>query len=457
MTGITQQEKQTGVSLFLPSPLAWWQLLLPFAGFCMLAAHYLRAGDWGMCAAILSVSALSFTRYAWARLVSAVFLLLGSLLWVNVGMTLVQVRVELDASWMRLAVILSCVTVVTVAGSLLLASQRALARFTKDASTATPQTIAFFLTGTLLWICREKVSFLVPLLADRFLSGSGPVEIVLVSGYAAVVCRLLHSRRRARKVRGKIWLFFSVMFFGQLALGLMGVEKMLMTGSLHLPVPALIYAGPLFRGSGFFMAILFTVSVLLVGPAWCSHLCYIGAWDDQMSRRKKRPCSALPHWGPRVRMGIAVGVLGGALVMRWAGVSGFVAAVCAGGFGLVGVWIMVSVSARKGIMVHCSAFCPMGVMSNLLGKISFWRLRISDECTLCGACTAMCRYDALGKGQLEKQRPGFTCTLCRDCTTVCKHNAISLTFAGISSPAITSGFIVMIVSLHAVFLAVARM
>ena len=38
------------------------------------------------------------------------------------------------------------------------------------------------------------------------------------------------------------------------------------------------------RGGGLFMAILFSASVLLVGPAWCSWLCYIGAWDDRVAR-----------------------------------------------------------------------------------------------------------------------------------------------------------------------------
>ena len=45
-----------------------------------------------------------------------------------------------------------------------------------------------------------------------------------------------------------------------------------MTGKLHLPVPALIVAGPVYRGSVGFMLILFLCTILLVGPAWCSHL-----------------------------------------------------------------------------------------------------------------------------------------------------------------------------------------
>ena len=54
-------------------------------------------------------------------------------------------------------------------------------------------------------------------------------------------------------------------------------------GEMHLPVPALILAGPLYRGEGFFMLFLFLSTVLIVGPAWCSWLCYVGAWDNVSS------------------------------------------------------------------------------------------------------------------------------------------------------------------------------
>ena len=47
-----------------------------------------------------------------------------------------------------------------------------------------------------------------------------------------------------------MWLIFSIIFFTQLILGVAGVDKLLMTGKLHLPVPALIAAGPLYRAGG---------------------------------------------------------------------------------------------------------------------------------------------------------------------------------------------------------------
>ena len=81
--------------------------------------------------------------------------------------------------------------------------------------------------------------------------------------------------KRNRQLRALLWGGFSVIFFLQLALGLLGLNQMLMTGTSRLPIPALILAGPVYLGEGIFMLGLLT-TIAMVGPAWCSHLCYIG-------------------------------------------------------------------------------------------------------------------------------------------------------------------------------------
>jgi polyferredoxin len=298
---------------------------------------------------------------------------------------------------------------------------------------------------------------MILLLADRFFPGSGVVEIFIIAAYAAWLCGLLLEKRTQRKARSYAWAFFSFIFFGQLALGLLGFTSFLMTGSLHLPIPALIVAGPLFRGTGFFMLILFSVSVLLVGSAWCSHLCYIGAWDDRMSRVHKGKTGRLPTWVPRVRIVLSMVVFTTALGMGLIGVPVLVAVWVAVIFGLIGVAIMLYVSRWMKMMVHCSAFCPLGVMSNLLGKVGPWRLRFSDACTKCNACVAVCRYNAITPERLEAGYPAFSCSLCRDCTAVCRHGAAEVRFLGFASPKVTHIFVVLVTSLHAIFLGVARM
>ena len=439
------------------SPLRAGWLVVPILGLLILAAHFLRFGNMGLAITIVAMAGLCFTRFGWARIVCYVALFAGSFLWVQSGIEFVQIRMAVGQPWIRLVVIMGSVCAFSLFGAWILSTERAAVRFFKGRSTAISQAVVFILASGGLWLCRAMPKNMTLLLADRFVPGSGVVEIFVIAVYAAWLCGLLLDKRTQRKARSYAWAFFSFIFFGQLALGLLGFTTFLMTGSLHLPIPALIVAGPLFRGSGFFMLILFSVSVLLVGSAWCSHLCYIGAWDDRMSRVHKGKTGRLPAWAPKFRIALAIVVFATALGMGLAGVPVLVAVWSAAILGLIGVAIMLFVSRRMKMMVHCSAFCPLGVMSNLLGKLSPWRLRFSDACTKCNACVAVCRYNAITPERLEAGSPAFSCSLCRDCTAVCKHGAAEVRFFGFASPNVTHIFVVLVTSLHAIFLGVARM
>jgi polyferredoxin len=250
---------------------------------------------------------------------------------------------------------------------------------------------------------------------------------------------------------------FSLVFFAQLGLGLAGLQSMLMTGELHLPIPALILAGPVYRGEGLFMPVLYTVTIILVGPAWCSWLCYVGAWDDFAARRRKGGNRPVPGWATHVLRGvILLGILGTAFLFRWLHVPIRVAVGLAVGFGLAGVGVMFFFSRQSGYMIHCTVICPIGLISNLAGRISPWRLRIDPSCTQCGLCSRVCRYSALEKQDLEKGRPGLTCTLCGDCIGQCPNGLISYRFPGLSPEQARTVFLVLVVSIHTLFLGVAR-
>lgn len=313
---------------------------------------------------------------------------------------------------------------------------------------------AALLTGTLLSIVQWKVERPM-LLAERFLPGAGWGEAVLLALYAAWVLRQMIDVRRSALWRRRIWALFSIVFFAQLVLGMAGFEKFLMTGNLHIPVPAMIVGGPVFRGHGLFMPVLFSITVLLVGPAWCSYLCYIGAWDSGFAHLKKRP-TELPRWRRPARAVILVVVVGTALGLRWAGVSTVVAAACGIAFGLFGVGVMAIWSRRTGAMAHCLSYCPIGWLATVMGKISPFRLRIGSECNACGACTVLCRYDALGAEDIERRRPGWSCTLCGDCLRACRERFIEYRFLGLRGERARVVFLVLVVSLHATFLGVAR-
>ncbi len=292
------------------------------------------------------------------------------------------------------------------------------------------------------------------LLAERFVPGSGWVEIALLAIYAGWLYGRMTDPVRQPVARRWAWRLFSVVFYGQLVVGLLGVERCLMTGKLHFPIPALIAVGPLYRGSGYFMLGLFLMTVLLVGPAWCSHLCYLGSLDDYLATRR-RP-ARLARWVPWARLGWAVVVLAGAW---WLGRQGFpvvYAIVGAATLGIVGVAIMVAVSRPLGLMFHCTLFCPIHVLATILGRINPFRLEVGDGCTRCGICTLHCRYDALQPHHLERCKVGLSCTLCGDCLSSCRDGHLAYRFPGMGPIRSRELFLLLVVVLHGVFLGLAR-
>jgi ferredoxin len=316
------------------------------------------------------------------------------------------------------------------------------------------QAIVFVLTASLLSFIQLRVARPM-LIVERFVPGWGWFEILALSLYAGFIAGKMLNPTHSSRWRLRIWVFFSVVFFSQLLIGLLGVDQFLMTGTLHIPVPAMIVAGPLFRAERFFMPILFASTVFLVGPAWCSHLCYIGAWDAAASVHKNKPLF-MPKWRHPVRIGILLSVAAVSLLLRWIGVS----AVMAGGFGLAfgltGIGIMLLWSRKSGVMTHCITYCPIGLLANWFGRLSPFRIRITPSCNQCGACRIVCRYDALTEKDLQNRTPGRTCTLCGDCIKSCKDRWIEYRFFRLSPDRARKLFIVLIVSLHAVFLGVAR-
>lgn len=433
-------------------------LVLAEFGLLLLAAHALRWGDLGQCTLWLLLGLLPLTRRAWARIVLQAALVFGAWQWLHAASMLVQMRLALDAPWYRLGAIMGALVLLTLLTVALLEHEQVRRFFHKKPATAWPQAAAFLLTFALLAVAMQKAS-LPLLLGQRFFPefpGVGHLQAGAHALYAAILAGALMDPALHRKWRPRIWALFSAVFFGQLALGLVGVEQLLMTGRLHLPVPALIIGGPLYRGGGFFMLILFGATLALLGPAWCSHLCYIGAWDDGGSRlagrRPTQPARA-PVLGRAVTLCLTVAA---ALGLRWAGVGWLPATLLAAGFGLGGVAVMLTLSRARGRMVHCTAWCPMGLVANLLGRCTPWRMRMARDCTRCGACSRACRYGALRPEDLDAGRPGLSCTLCGDCVSACRHGQLEYRLAGLPAGISRGVFIGLACSLHASFLAVAR-
>ncbi|NOZ34435.1 MAG: 4Fe-4S binding protein [Chlorobi bacterium] len=296
------------------------------------------------------------------------------------------------------------------------------------------------------------------ILAERFYGEPGAwIEIFLIALYGAIVVYYMHNPSNVAKWRKYTWGLFSVVFFSQLILGISGFHTFLMTaGKLHLPVPAMIIGGPIFRYEIGFMTILFLSTIILSGPAWCSHLCYFGALDNLLAKGKPEK-GKIKH-KTALKVTTMVLVVFGALIMRLSGTSYTAAAIVGGGFGIVGILVIIFVSRKKGKMVNCTSYCPVGTLINYIRFINPFRMYIDESsCTLCNVCTSHCKYDALNPEDIINKNPGINCTLCGDCITSCHAGSIKYKLFKFSPETSRNIWLFITVSLHAVFMALARL
>jgi ferredoxin len=433
------------------SGLAW--LAAPLLALVALAAHFLRSEQPALVAVCLVLPALLASRRRWAMRLVQLALVAGALVWLRTLLALARPRAMLGMPWSRLAIILGSVALLTAASALVFERRSVRARYSLVEGTVA-SVAAALLTALLLGVVQLQVPRPL-LLLERFLPGGGWLEILALSVYAAIVVEKMLDVRSSAVWRRRVWALFSIVFFAQLAIGLLGVDRLLMSGKLHFPIPAMIIAGPLYRGGQLFMVVLFAVTVLLVGPAWCSHVCYIGAWDHAAARLRRKP-RPLPRWTGLTRAGVVVVVIVVALLLRGLRVGSVAAGAGALVFGLLGVALMLFLSRHTGAMVHCLAFCPMGALAAWLGALSPFRLRIAPECDECGRCRLACRYDALNADDVHRRRPAQSCTLCGDCLATCPGRHLHYRCLGLRPDRARAAFLLVVVVLHAASMGLAR-
>lgn len=312
--------------------------------------------------------------------------------------------------------------------------------------------IAFLIVTSILIPVHTQVSRPM-LMLERLLPGYGWIEILLLGLYAGfIVYKMLNSGETA-KWRLRIWLLFSVVFFGQLILGLLGLDIFLMTGTLHFPIPAVILAGPVYRLEIGFMPILFLSTLILSGPAWCAQLCYFGALDGQASSfRKPKPLNNKNQ----IRWTILFLVILTPILLRLFQAAPVWVMTLTAGFGITGLLVIWLRSRKRGLMSHCTEYCPVGVLVSYLKFVNPFRVVIREDCTLCKLCFVHCPYDALNLESLKKGSPGITCTYCGDCMKSCKRDFIQYKFFNVKPALAKKLWFVLTVSLHAVFLGLAR-
>ena len=462
----------SGASRLIPLPSCI--MLLP-AG-----AHFWRSGQPGLAAACLMLALLAWSRAAWVRLLLLLVLPLLAARWIWSAGQFVQMRMLMGEPWHRLAAILLTVALLTALATWPLLREAAQQRYHQGEAIARTQLAALFLCIALLlpvWIMKPEL-----LVLERFFPQWGSLQLGLAGVWAALAAGWL-SGKKSPQARMRLWRLFSIVFFAQLVLGLLLESRFLLSGQLHLPVPGLIAAAPVYRGGGWFMLGLFSFSTLLAGAAWCSHLCYFGAWDATAAKacaggphgltRIPQPADAdhsaaglpavqvtprrAPTWLPHLRLIMLRLTLSIPLLLRFAGAPVEAALSCGLLLGLLALPASLLVSRKAGYAAYCRGLCPLGLLAKWLGRIAPWRVRRTGSCRRCMACVRVCRQDAMGD-PASTSAPNADCNLCRDCVSVCPQRALSVTFYGLpgSQAWASPTFVAVLAALHAAFLAMAR-
>ena len=422
-----------------------------------LAAHFYRGGDYGLALCTLGILLFASRDSAWRHHAAAYFLFWGMLEWGESTWRLARLRFMMDQPWLRLAAILLTVAVLTgLAGKYLLNRARR-----ADALQAQAQARfkggVFIITFLLLFYLRHTAGMDF-LLLERYFPALGGVQIFFAAWYAAFIGGQLAAPRQSRRVRRRIWLIFGAVFFAQFFLGCMGLERMWLSGTPHIPVPSLIVLGPLFRNAFSMMLVIVPLATLLAGNIWCSSLCYFGALDALAAGRKG--VRAYPPWlRAALRYGQPALLLAGillALGLRAAGASDLAAAAIALAFAAFSLLFMVLASRKYHGMAYCTAVCPMGFVTRLLGRLSPWRVRVdTSRCDDCGICEKICKYQAITSASRATGKTLSRCTLCRDCIGSCTEKAIFIHFPGLAPGRAWTFLTALTVVLHVLFLSVA--
>ena len=427
---------------------AWPVPAVLVPAFMLGAAHLWRAGAVGGALVCLVWAAACFSRRAWMRPLSAAALAFLAGEWALTAQMLVHIRLAVGAPWMRLAAILLGVSGFTVIAAFLAWAGPGRAWFARGRDMAVMQATSFVLAAVPLFFMARVAPHL--LLLERMLPGFGMLQGLAAGCWGAWICGRLARKNDANRVRLRTWRLFSAVFFGQFVLAAAGWSLFAMTGALHIPVPGVIVAGMLYRGTAGFMPVLFLVSVLLTGAAWCSHLCYFGSWDA-WAASSTRPSS---HPGPMRWRVVSLAVVCGCTLLLLLLHAPLAAAVgCGVLLGLILVPAALFVSRRKGWACYCTMICPLGLLACLFGRASFWRIRRTSRCTSCGACLRVCRYGALDEKRLQAGSPGLSCTLCRDCLNACRHEGLCMTWLGLGASGMAErSFVALMAGMHSLFL-----
>ncbi len=423
---------------------------MPIASLLLGSAHYLRSGSYGAVLTLLLLIPLLFSKYSYHRRFVQLIIFALSLMWLHLGFDLASMRIDQGLPYLRLSLIMLGVFTFTLWSSYLVGrwiiKEQRIIRNIYDHYPLAVIALTFFL------LLLSNLAPLQLMILPRFFASGAPLQALAMALYAGHVFSQLQQHGPHSKKRLRLWMIFSLVFFGQFILGLLVDSRFLMTGRLHWPIPGLIISSNILELKFSIMFVILSVSYILAGPSWCSHLCYVGAIDHWLSSKKKRktPNRQVPlTWRyfflllfiliPTVFLiidahSLILGCTLGVLIILSLGFLAY--------------------SYISGKMQHCSLFCPIGTIHSLIAKIHPYRVTIDNNCDRCLRCLKKCPYQALDLLALEKHHAHANCTLCLECLDHCHQH--SLTLAHGKKTANRKLFLASIVILHVLFLAFAR-
>lgn len=106
-----------------------WPLLAPALALLLLAAHFYRAAAWPWLLVTLALLPLMQLRRGWVPRVLALALLAGAAEWAWTAAMLAQQRWALGLPWLRMAMILGAMALLTLAAALVLRLPTVRARY----------------------------------------------------------------------------------------------------------------------------------------------------------------------------------------------------------------------------------------------------------------------------------------------------------------------------------------
>jgi hypothetical protein len=93
----------------------WWRVFIIFLAFALIGAHFLRYGQTIWSLLFIGAPLLLFIRHRYsARILQITLILCAFGVWGVSGYDYVQMRIAMDAPWLRLAMIMSAVTLFTL-------------------------------------------------------------------------------------------------------------------------------------------------------------------------------------------------------------------------------------------------------------------------------------------------------------------------------------------------------